>query len=192
MFIKKYLQVWLLAFITTISLLVLDFSNPEWYLIYTHLNLTPENNKIISPITTSKIIIYENTFGAERGGNRRHLGIDVFAPIFTPVVNVINGVVLKTGSDILGGNIVKILGEDNRIYYYAHLQSYLNYNAGDQIKQGEKIGYIGNSGNAFFTPSHLHFEIIELEWYFPLVSRNINPYYELIESASVNENLLKK
>lgn len=84
------------------------------------------------------------------------------------------------------------MGRDNRIYYYAHLSKYLDFKTEDKIKQGQTIGYVGNTGNAVSTPSHLHFEIMEIEWLLPLITKNINPYYELIDSNSVNYNLSYK
>jgi len=150
----------------------------EWEIIY--INLISESSKqnIIMPVKSVKTII-ENTYGAERSGGRQHQGIDIFAPRFTPVISAVNGIVLKVGRDILGGNTIKILGLDRRIYYYAHLSSYVEFETGEEVKQGKVIGFVGNTGNAVSTPPHLHFEIMEIKWFFPMITENINPYSEL-------------
>lgn len=112
MFINRYLQIkqlWLLTVFTTILYLALFLFQTESCLIYSHLNFTQKSYKIIIPITINNINYYKNTYGAERTGNRHHQGIDIFATIFTPVLSVSNGMVLKTGSDILGGILLKFL-----------------------------------------------------------------------------------
>lgn len=134
----------------------------------------------------------ENTYGGKRPGGRKHEGLDIFAPRLSPVVSAIDGIILKAGRDILGGNVIWILGNDYRIYYYAHLSKCLDFKSEVKVKQGQTIGYVGNSGNAVSTPPHLHFEIMEIVWYFPLVTKNINPYYELVDSNFFNSNMSDK
>jgi len=164
----------------------------EWVIIYSQLFSATSKELLILPVESVGMENIEDTFNAERSGGRHHLGVDIFAPRFTPVVSVCNGHILRTGRDILGGNIVKILGVDKRVYYYEHLSGYTEFKLGDRVKKGQVIGFVGNTGNAVSTPPHLHFEIMAISWYFPFVTKNINPYSELVESASVNENLLKK
>lgn len=156
----------------------------EWEIIYAQLFSLKVHKKIILPVKSVNKADLENTYGAERPGGRKHEGLDIFAPYFSQVISVSDGIVLKTGRDILGGNVIRILGSDNRIYYYAHLSKYLDFKTGDKIKQGQTIGYVGNTGNAVSTPPHLHFEIMEIKWLLPFVTKNINPYYELIDSNS--------
>jgi murein DD-endopeptidase MepM/ murein hydrolase activator NlpD len=160
----------------------------EWITIYSQMftSKTPQN--ILLPVKTININNVENTFGAERPGGRKHEGLDIFALLFTPIISATDGIILYTGRDILGGNVIRILGNDNRIYYYAHLSKYLDFKGGDTIMQGQTIGYVGNSGNAISTPSHLHFEIMEIEWLLPLVTKSINPYFELFDTNKVNYN----
>lgn len=164
----------------------------DWQIIYSQIFTLRTHHKILLPIKSVNINDVENTYGAERPGGRKHEGLDIFAPLFAPIISASDGVILYIGRDILGGNVIRILGNDNRIYYYAHLSKYLDFKTEYKIKQGQTIGYVGNTGNAVSTPPHLHFEIMEIEWYFPLVTKNINPYYELIDSNSVNYNLSNK
>ncbi len=160
------------------------FIPAEWIIIYRNL---PENNhtpSVIIPITGLIKENLENTYGAPRQGGRTHQGIDLFAPRGTTVVSAIDGVILFSGRNTLGGNIVRILGDDRRIYYYAHLQSYLDFEKEQPVIQGQTIGFVGNTGNAVSTPPHLHFEIMEISRLFPLRTKNINPYPELLEAFS--------
>ncbi len=175
--------------ITTGIIIILSFFIPsEWKIVYSHLFSAASKELLILPVESVSIENIENTYNAKRSGGRIHLGVDIFAPRFTPVVCVCDGHVLKIGRDILGGNIVKILGIDKRVYYYAHLSRHTEYIPGDKVKKGKLIGFVGNTGNAISTPPHLHFEIMEIEWYFPLITKNINPYYELVESNSAKMN----
>jgi len=99
-------------------------------------------------------------WGASRdGGKRRHEGIDIFAPKLTPVVAGADGVVTGVKQTPIGGKVVWLrLLDKNVTLYYAHLHKQL-VTEGQIIKKGEKIGVVGNTGNAKYTPSHLHFGV---------------------------------
>ncbi|MFL9844298.1 peptidoglycan DD-metalloendopeptidase family protein [Flavobacterium rhizosphaerae] len=99
-------------------------------------------------------------WGMERdGGKRRHEGIDIFAQRGTPVVAVTDGVIGYTGERGLGGRQVwlrtAVFGSS---LYYAHLDSIAVTN-GQRVTTGDTLGFVGNTGNARFTPPHLHFGI---------------------------------
>ncbi len=90
-----------------------------------------------------------------------HKGIDIFAPKGTPVLSNGAGLLLFKGEIALGGNVVAVLGAKWRIHYYAHLkQSDVKWL--DWVSNGEKIGQVGDSGNAAGKPPHLHYSIITL------------------------------
>lgn len=179
--IKKYGKKTVL-FLSACLLIFYIIIPAEWIIIYRNL---PENNHasgIIIPISGLVKDNIENTWGAPRQGDRTHVGIDLFAPRGTTVVSAADGVILFSGRNTLGGNVVRILGNDRRIYYYAHLQSYLDFERGRPVIQGQTIGFVGNTGNAVSTPPHLHFEIMEISRLFPLQTKNINPYPEILEA----------
>ena len=101
-------------------------------------------------------------FGVARdGGARQHHGVDIFAKKGTPITAVVTGRV-RTGTGGIGGNHVWLsggmLGVGGTRYYYAHLDSFA-IASGDTVKQGDVLGYVGNTGNARTTPPHLHFGI---------------------------------
>ncbi|HKM36206.1 MAG TPA: M23 family metallopeptidase [Thiopseudomonas sp.] len=101
-------------------------------------------------------------FGVARdGGARQHHGVDIFAKKGTPVTAVVTGRA-RTGTGGIGGNHVWLsggmFGVGGTRYYYAHLDSFA-IASGDTVKQGDVLGYVGNTGNARTTPPHLHFGI---------------------------------
>jgi murein DD-endopeptidase MepM/ murein hydrolase activator NlpD len=116
-------------------------------------------------------------WGSPRSGGRRHQGIDIFAPRGTPVVAATDGVVWRVGTDPLGGRVVWVLGPAGQMHYYAHLDRYGDVRAGDRVRVGDVVGYVGTSGNARGGPPHLHYGIYES-------GGAINPYPLLVPHAS--------
>jgi hypothetical protein len=99
-------------------------------------------------------------FGDPRdGGKRNHRGIDIFAPKGTPVVAVYSGIVSPSTQNKLGGKVVWLSSLKKKFnQYYAHLDSQA-VRPGQRVNSGDTIGFVGNTGNARFTPPHLHFSI---------------------------------
>jgi peptidoglycan LD-endopeptidase LytH len=99
-------------------------------------------------------------FGVDRdGGKRKHEGVDIFASKKTPVIAVVNGRVSRAGTNQLGGKVVFLNDFKRRnSYYYAHLDSQF-VSAGELVNVGDTLGLIGNTGNARYTPAHLHFSV---------------------------------
>ncbi|MEO0341697.1 MAG: peptidoglycan DD-metalloendopeptidase family protein, partial [Bacteroidota bacterium] len=101
-----------------------------------------------------------SSFGDPRdGGRRTHKGIDIFARRGTPVVAAVDGRIRSVRDTGLGGKQVWLYDQLRRqSLYYAHLDQQLVEK--DQIVQaGDTLGTVGNTGNARFTPPHLHFGI---------------------------------
>jgi murein DD-endopeptidase MepM/ murein hydrolase activator NlpD len=100
------------------------------------------------------------TFGAPRGRDRRHAGVDIFASRGTPVHSATRGIVVSIRDAGLGGRHVWVLGPARERYYYAHLDDWaLGLRIGDVIATGDPLGTVGDTGNASGTPPHLHFGI---------------------------------
>jgi peptidoglycan LD-endopeptidase LytH len=95
---------------TVILLFLLSLIPAEWKIIYRHIHSNKDYQPIIIPVSGTSHQAIENTYGASRPGGREHQGIDIFAPHGTPVLNAIDGIVLYTGRDTYGGNVVRILG----------------------------------------------------------------------------------
>ena len=88
---------------------------------------------------------------------RLHKGIDIAAPVGTPIFAAASGKVITAGWNSGGyGNLVKIKHLDGSITLYAHNNRIL-VSKGQRVNRGEQIAEMGNTG--FSTGSHLHFEI---------------------------------
>lgn len=100
------------------------------------------------------------TFGAPRGEDRQHDGVDIFAARGTPVRSTTRGVVVSIRERGLGGRQIWVLGPAGERHYYAHLDDWAPTLAeGDVIDPGTPLGSVGNTGNARTTPPHLHYGI---------------------------------
>ena len=90
-----------------------------------------------------------------------HNGVDLAAPIGTPIVASAGGTVIISrvngGWNGGYGNFVVISHNNDTQTLYAHMQTKLVVSAGEHVKQGQVIGYIGMTGHT--TGPHLHFEI---------------------------------
>ena len=98
-------------------------------------------------------VAYADTWGAPREGHT-HQGVDMMASSGTPLVAVVSGSV-NFKQTRLGGNSIWLSGSDGNRYFYAHLSGFEG--SSRSVSQGEVIGYVGSTGNAY-TP-HLHFEV---------------------------------
>ncbi len=86
-----------------------------------------------------------------------HSGIDLPATIGTPIRAVSDGKVWKTITTSGGYGMLTILSHKNNIYtYYAH-QNERKVAEGENVKSGDVIGEVGNTGKS--TGPHLHFEV---------------------------------
>lgn len=95
-------------------------------------------------------------FGWRNG--RAHKGIDIWSPRKSNelIYAVAGGRVVKAGYSGAYGNLVVIDHGNGWETYYAHL-SRITVGKGDRVSQGQKLGNMGQTGNA--TGYHLHFEI---------------------------------
>ncbi|MEY3302285.1 MAG: peptidoglycan DD-metalloendopeptidase family protein [Pseudanabaena sp.] len=88
---------------------------------------------------------------------RIHAGIDIAAPIGTPILAAASGVIeYSQWNDGGYGNMIDIRHADGTITRYAHLNE-LYVKEGQTVGQGQIIGAMGSTG--FSTGPHLHFEI---------------------------------
>lgn len=111
------------------------------------------------PVTDTKANIGSYWGDNRDGGKRSHEGIDIFAKKGSPAIAAADGYITGVREGGLGGKVVW-LRPDNKNYtlYYAHLDQQL-VKEGQYVKKGETLGLVGNTGNAKYTPSHLHFGI---------------------------------
>jgi murein DD-endopeptidase MepM/ murein hydrolase activator NlpD len=99
-----------------------------------------------------------------RSEGRQHDAIDIMAPQGTPVLATTDGLVLKLFQSDRGGVTLYELDPSGRyVYYYAHLMHYADgITEGKQLRRGDVIAYVGDTGNAGAGNFHLHFAISKL------------------------------
>jgi murein DD-endopeptidase MepM/ murein hydrolase activator NlpD len=105
---------------------------------------------------------FVDTFGGPRSdvSGGWHHGDDIFAPLGAPVLAVASGTVFSVGWNEIGGNRLWVRDGQGNLFYYAHLSAFtplaINNN---KVNAGDVLGFVGNTGDAQGTPTHLHFEI---------------------------------
>ena len=106
---------------------------------------------LLMPVVGVQTFNLSNSWGDSRdGGKRRHKGIDIFAPKGT-----------------------------GQSFYYAHLDRWASgLYEGMEVRSGDLLGYVGNTGNAKTTPSHLHFGVNDND-------EMVNPYPLLTKAVPV-------
>lgn len=87
---------------------------------------------------------------------REHHGVDLAAPSGTPVYATADGQVGRAQYFGSYGNYVQIEHGGDLETRYAHLSSY-TVSAGDTVRKGDLIGYVGSTGRS--TGPHLHYEV---------------------------------
>jgi len=85
-----------------------------------------------------------------------HEGIDIASQTGTPVMAPADGVVIKAGFGTGYGNMVEISHGYGIKTLYGH-NSRLNVKAGQRIRRGDVIAYVGDSGSS--TGPHVHYEV---------------------------------
>jgi len=85
-----------------------------------------------------------------------HWGIDIAAPMLTPIRAVGDGVVTKAGPASGYGNVVYIQHENGDVTVYGHMEV-IEVEAGDIVTAGHVIARVGSRG--FSTGPHLHLEV---------------------------------
>lgn len=151
----------------------------------------------IQPISNKELIRLASGYGRRYHPiykvRKMHYGIDFSAPIGTPIYATADGTIKDISVSFRGyGKEVEIdhgFGFQTR---YAHLHEFA-IKKGDQVKRGELIGYVGNTGLS--TASHLHYEVIRN-------NKRVNPvhyffndltpeeYEKIVELASIENQSL--
>lgn len=132
-------------------------------------------------------VSYSNSWMNERtyGGKRGHEGTDIMANenvagLF-PIVSITDGVVNNIGWLEKGGYRIGITTPAGAYFYYAHLDSYADLEIGDEVKAGDLLGFMGDTGygsegTTGMFPVHLHLGIYI---YQNEKEISVNPYWIL-------------
>lgn len=153
--------------------------------IFTDLTYFP----VPEDVRGGETISFSDSWGGARtyGGDRKHEGTDIMTSNnlrgYFPVLSISDGVVEKKGWLEKGGYRVGIRSNNGCYFYYAHLDSYaLDLEVGDQVKAGEMIGYMGDTGYSKVEgttgnfPVHLHLGIYIFD---EKIETSFNPYWIL-------------
>ncbi len=146
--------------------------------------------RLVIPVAEVEAHQLRDSYHQGRGGGRVHKAIDIHAQRGTPVLAVADGKILKLYTKGSGGNSIYHLDRDGRTrYYYAHLERFAaDLRDGAEVKKGEVIGFVGDTGNATPGDYHLHFSIALLpnldRWW---EGENLNPYPLLKQAARAGE-----
>jgi murein DD-endopeptidase MepM/ murein hydrolase activator NlpD len=127
------------------------------------LNYIAARNLLI-PVSGVPASRLRDTFTQARSEGRQHDAIDIMAPEGTPVLATTDGLVLKLFQSDRGGVTLYELDPSGRyVYYYAHLIHYADgITEGKQLRRGDVIAYVGDTGNAGAGNFHLHFAISKI------------------------------
>jgi murein DD-endopeptidase MepM/ murein hydrolase activator NlpD len=100
-----------------------------------------------------------------------HRGIDIATNFGNPVVATADGNVIEAAYDKFFGRTVTISHGGGIVTQYCHLDKYI-VKAGQRIKRGDLLGYIGKTGKAL--GPHLHYEV-------RINDTSVNPYNYILE-----------
>ena len=139
--------------------------------------------------TTDKkmTVSFTNSWMTERtyGGKRGHEGTDIMATQniagIYPIISMTDGIVRSKGWLEKGGYRIGVEAPTGAYFYYAHLDSYASIEIGDEVKAGDLLGFMGDTGyGAEGTtgkfPVHLH---VGIYIYPDGQEMSVNPYWVL-------------
>jgi murein DD-endopeptidase MepM/ murein hydrolase activator NlpD len=120
-----------------------------------------EPGQLLCPIAGARIIqqfgptsfAIEPSFG---GYLHFHTGIDLLAGYGTSIVAAAGGKVTAAGNADYFGTRVEVTDSFGLVEVYAHM-SQVNVAVGQEVQQGEKVGYVGSTGLSI--GAHLHFQL---------------------------------
>lgn len=113
-------------------------------------NLNPVKPSTVQPVSGTLTSDYGPRWGAHHGG------IDIAAPIGTPIKSASDGTVLDAGAASGYGQWVRVLNDDGTTAIYGHVDTY-QVASGQRVTAGQQIATVGNRG--WSTGPHLHFEV---------------------------------
>ncbi|HBK15623.1 MAG TPA: M23 family peptidase [Erythrobacter sp.] len=108
------------------------------------------------------------------GGRRNHKGVDLAAPVGTPIYATADGYVSKAEWFSSYGKFVSIEHGADLQTRFAHMSG-ITVKAGTRVKKGDVIGYVGSTGRS--TGPHLHYEV-------RIAGKAVNPVPYMVESEA--------
>lgn len=137
-------------------------------------SLWPVDGRLMSPFGKR-----EDPLSGEEGA--MHKGVDLSAPMATPVHATADGLVIFAQPQSTYGKLIVIDHGGGIETYYAHLSKFY-VNPGREVRRGDIIGLVGNTGRV--TAPHLHYEV-------HINGAPVNPY-RWLQNASVFQAVTHK
>ncbi|NMH95830.1 M23 family metallopeptidase [Pseudonocardia acidicola] len=104
-----------------------------------------------------QMVVGQVSSGFGMRGGVLHAGVDIAAPIGTPIHVPLGGTVISSGPASGFGLWVRVQHADGTVTVYGHINRSL-VNVGEKVNAGQVIAEVGNRGQS--TGPHLHFEVI--------------------------------
>lgn len=142
--------------------------SPNNYNFFSENGKSVKRNLLRTPVNLIKI---SSHYGKRKhpilGFTKMHKGVDFAAPTGTSFYAAGDGVITEIGWRSGYGKFIQIKHSPTLSTAYAHANNFAkNLKRGSKVKQGQVIGYVGQTGRT--TASHLHYEV-------KIDGRNVNP-----------------
>ena len=127
----------------------------------------------ITPVHGWTTSSYGTRISPFTGRKSTHKGVDIAAPVGTPIIAPADGVVIFSGAKAGFGNFIMIAHYDGIVTRYGHNAQNM-VQAGQKVKRGDQIASVGMSGRT--TGPHLHYEL----W---VHGKTVNPRKFILDST---------
>jgi murein DD-endopeptidase MepM/ murein hydrolase activator NlpD len=91
----------------------------------------------------------------------QHIGVDIFGKKGSPVVAPVSGKI-KTQENDTSGKVVIVQDKDGYCHFMGHLDTIM-VEDGVVVFAGDKVGTVGNTGNAISTSPHVHYNVYKCD-----------------------------
>lgn len=131
-------------------------------------------------------------FGSNRGKGRKHAGIDLYAPVGTPVRAMADGVVLSTEHFYCGAHAIEVAHENFIARYGEVSKSNIKVKRGDKVRRGQVLAEVGKLAGIAYSMLHLEmFETTKSPSVKTLTQYGVGPYMrreDLMDPTSSIDN----